>query len=83
MSKAWPYKLETLSWTGVAGQDTTQTAGRRRRSMAKLAERYIRHNGENLWDFEIVSQRIYENVNRIHPLKQRDVGRLSFWRRNT
>lgn len=44
--------------------------------MAGLAERYIRHNGENLWDFEVVSQRFYENVNRIHPLKQGDVGRL-------
>ncbi len=44
--------------------------------MAEVAENYIRHNGENLWDFEIVSQWTYENVNRIHPLKQRDVGRL-------
>lgn len=40
------------------------------------AEEYIQHNGENLWDFEVVAQYCYENINRIHPLKQRDVGCL-------
>lgn len=44
--------------------------------MHKAAEEYIRHNGENLWDFEIVSEMDFENRNHIHPLKQRDVGRL-------
>ena len=44
--------------------------------MGKIVEQYIKHDGRNLWDFEIVSQPGYENVNRIHPLKQRDVGRF-------
>lgn len=35
---------------------------------------YIRHQGENLWDFEVVAQADIENINHIHPLKQRDVG---------
>lgn len=39
-----------------------------------MTEDYIKHNGENLWDFEVVSQSCAENINRIHPLKQRDVG---------
>lgn len=37
---------------------------------------YISHNGDNLWDFEVLSNLQYENVNRIHPLKQKDVFEL-------
>ncbi len=34
---------------------------------------YISHNGEDLWDFEVPLNLQYENVNHIHPLKQKDV----------
>lgn len=44
--------------------------------MNNIADSYISHNGDNLWDFEIISDVKYENVNRIHPLKQKDVCRL-------
>ncbi len=44
--------------------------------MSGAADRYIRHNGENLWNFEIVAEPGYENVSHIHPLKQRDTARL-------
>lgn len=37
---------------------------------------YIKHNGENLWDFEVFPECTYKNANRIHPLKQRDVNSL-------
>lgn len=37
---------------------------------------YISHNGDHLWDFEILPGIQYENANRIHPLKQRDVSKL-------
>lgn len=35
---------------------------------------YISHNGDHLWDFEILPGLQYENVNHIHPLKQKDVS---------
>ncbi len=41
--------------------------------MVTSVDSYISHHGEHLWDFEILSDFQYENVNRIHPLKQRDV----------
>ena len=44
--------------------------------MVTSVDSYISHNGEHLWDFEILSDFHYENVNRIHPLKQRDVFEL-------
>lgn len=47
--------------------------------MKKAVNDYIQHTGENLWDFEVVSQpniTEVENINRIHPLKQRDVNCL-------
>ena len=34
------------------------------------------HNGNNLWNFEVLSNLQYENVNHIHPLKQKDVFNL-------
>lgn len=37
---------------------------------------YISHNGSNLWNFEVQNNLQYENVNHIHPLKQKDVFRL-------
>lgn len=37
---------------------------------------YIYHNGDNLWDFEVLSNFNYKNANHIHPLKQRDVSLL-------
>ncbi len=37
---------------------------------------YISHNGNNLWNFEVLSNLQYENVNHIHPLKQKDVFNL-------
>ena len=39
-----------------------------------MIEQYISHNGENLWDFEVVACPDVENINHIHPLKQKDVG---------
>lgn len=39
-----------------------------------MTEAYIHHNGENLWDFEVVAGPDVENINHIHPLKQLDVG---------
>ncbi len=44
--------------------------------MVTSVDSYISHHGEHLWDFEILSDFQYENVNRIHPLKQRDVFEL-------
>lgn len=44
--------------------------------MKTTADEYVSHNEDNLWDFEIVSDHPFENVNRIHPLKQRDVSLL-------
>ncbi len=44
--------------------------------MVTSIDSYISHRGEHLWDFEILSDFQYENVNRIHPLKQRDVFEL-------
>lgn len=38
-----------------------------------VVDSYISHNGEDLWDFEVISDMQYENVNHIHPLKQKDV----------
>ena len=37
---------------------------------------FISHKGEHLWDFEVVSDVQYENVNHIHPLKQKEVFSL-------
>ncbi|MCD7922232.1 MAG: nucleotidyltransferase domain-containing protein [Clostridiales bacterium] len=45
--------------------------------MESIGEQYIKHNGENLWDFEIVDGCDSLNINHIHPLKQRDVSALS------
>lgn len=39
--------------------------------------KYIRHNGENLWDFEVLDGCDFPNANHIHPLKQRDVMKLT------
>lgn len=44
--------------------------------MVTSIDSYLSHHGEHLWDFEILSDFQYENVNRIHPLKQRDVYEL-------
>lgn len=44
--------------------------------MIDSVESYISHHDEHLWDFEIVSDFQYKNVNRIHPLKQKDVFEL-------
>lgn len=44
--------------------------------MKDIFHEYIHHNGENLWDFEVLSDLNYNNVNHIHPLKQHDVARL-------
>lgn len=41
--------------------------------MNTSVDSFISHKGEDLWDFEIVTDVQYENVNHIHPLKQRDV----------
>lgn len=37
---------------------------------------YISHDEDTLWDFEVLPGLKYENVNHIHPLKQRDVFAL-------
>ncbi|MCD8365033.1 MAG: nucleotidyltransferase domain-containing protein [Clostridiales bacterium] len=42
-----------------------------------IADEYVKHNGENLWDFEILDGCDCMNINHIHPLKQRDVTALS------
>lgn len=44
--------------------------------MNEFIDKYILHSGENLWDFEILSNLNYENINHIHPLKQQDVSNL-------
>ena len=44
--------------------------------MGKNIQEYIHHHGENLWDFDILFNLDYENVNHIHPLKQKDVAAL-------
>ena len=44
--------------------------------MLTTVDAFVSHNGDNLWDFEVISDIPYENVNRIHPLKQRDVALL-------
>lgn len=44
--------------------------------MCRTAESYIQHEGENLWDFEVICPSDVENINHIHPLKQKDVGLL-------
>lgn len=44
--------------------------------MKASIDSYISHNGDHLWDFEILPGIQYENANRIHPLKQRDVSKL-------
>ncbi len=49
---------------------------RKGKHMGKMLDEYIKHNGENLWDFEVLPGVDFENDNRIHPLKQRDVMRL-------
>ena len=41
--------------------------------MDNRVDSFISHKGEHLWDFEIVTDEKYENVNHIHPLKQKDV----------
>lgn len=45
-------------------------------------DKYIKHNGENLWDFEILPDCNFMNANHIHPLKQRDVQQLIFCIKN-
>ncbi len=45
--------------------------------MKKIADRYISHTGENLWNFEVILDSEVENINHIHPLKQRDVDRIA------
>lgn len=42
----------------------------------ETVDTYISHNGDDLWDFEILAGQQYENVNHIHPLKQKDVFML-------
>lgn len=42
----------------------------------KAVNDYIKHHNENLWDFEVLEGNDFENVNRIHPLKQKDVFRM-------
>ena len=44
--------------------------------MTTVNSRHIKHNGDNLWDFEVFPDCEYANANRIHPLKQRDVLHL-------
>ncbi len=44
--------------------------------MSTVADEYIKHSGENLWNFELLPNIHYENSSHIHPLKQRDVARL-------
>ena len=44
--------------------------------MLTTVDSFVSHNEDNLWDFEVVSDVKYENVNRVHPLKQRDVALL-------
>lgn len=41
-----------------------------------IVDQYICHTGENLWNFEVVTEQPFENAHRIHPLKQRDVSHL-------
>ncbi|MCD8012493.1 MAG: nucleotidyltransferase domain-containing protein [Lachnospiraceae bacterium] len=45
--------------------------------MELSSDEYIRHNGENLWDFEVLDGCEFPNVNHIHPLKQRDIMKLT------
>ena len=37
-----------------------------------IAKQYIHHSDRTLWDFDIVTDQTFYNINRIHPLKQRD-----------
>lgn len=41
--------------------------------MIMEVDSYISHNGDDLWNFEVLFDLQYENVNHIHPLKQKDV----------
>lgn len=34
---------------------------------------YIKHNGDNLWNFDVKPGCTYMNASHIHPLKQKDV----------
>ncbi len=42
----------------------------------KKVTEYISHTDDVLWDFEVVTDDLFFNVNRIHPLKQDDVAKL-------
>lgn len=44
--------------------------------MNQTVDDYIRHNGDNLWTFETVPSLDFENINHIHPLKQRDIASI-------
>ena len=44
--------------------------------MSESADKYVRHAGENLWNFDVVVSPGFENISHIHPLKQRDTARL-------
>lgn len=37
---------------------------------------FITHNDDELWDFEVLPGCVFENANRIHPLKQKDVNEV-------
>lgn len=45
--------------------------------MKTASQSYIFHNGENLWDFEVLDGCDFLNANHIHPLKQWDVSTLT------
>ena len=47
------------------------------RAMNFVTDEYVKHNGENLWDFEVLDGCDFINVNHIHPLKQRDIAALT------
>lgn len=44
--------------------------------MNKTADKYIEHTGDDLWNFDIVANPGFENINHIHPLKQQDTARF-------
>lgn len=45
--------------------------------MEAVSKCYISHNGENLWDFEVLDGCEFLNANHIHPLKQHDISLLT------
>lgn len=34
------------------------------------------NSNDNLWDFEIVAEELFKNINHIHPLKQNDILKI-------